>query len=59
MYPRAWTLSGFSDEANEVAVLAKHRDYSFDEWVALTPEGKFEILLHYWKPKRPELGEET
>lgn len=37
-----WT----DDEANEVAVLARHRDYSFDEWVALTPERKFEILPH-------------
>lgn len=42
-----------------MGVLAKHRDYSFAEWVGLTPEAKFEILLHYWDPKRPELGEDT
>jgi hypothetical protein len=46
-------------ESANAAVLAKHRDYAFHEWLALTPEAKFEIMLHYWTPQRPRVGEKT
>lgn len=40
-------------------MLAKHREYAFEEWAALTPEAKFELILHYWNPQRPGIGEKT
>jgi hypothetical protein len=40
-------------------VLAKRCDYAFDEWAALTPEAKVELMLHYWDPQRPTIGERT
>ena len=40
-------------------MLARRREYSFDEWTALTPEARVELMLHYWDPQRPTIGERT
>jgi hypothetical protein len=41
------------------AALAQRREYGFDEWAALTPEARVELMLHYWDPQRPTIGERT
>ncbi len=40
-------------------MLAKRREYTFEEWEALTPGAKVELMLHYRHPRRPTIGERT